>query len=102
MVHATGGLRNRFEGGFVERGEQVVAIDVDGGARGGADPDGVDVYAGLLGDRGRRVGAAVGPGSGAFAAGPGLVLPVGDQHDRAGGPGADVRRAAVAPDGDRF
>ena len=53
MVRAAGGLRDRLERGLVERGEQVVAVDVDGGARGGADPDGVDVHAGLLGDRRR-------------------------------------------------
>ena len=99
MVRAAGGLRDRLEGGHVERGEQVVAVDVDGGARGGADPDGVDVHAGLLGHRGGRVGAGIGTRA---AGGPGFVLPVGEQHDRGRGPVADVRRAAVAADGDRF
>ena len=97
MVRAAGGLRDRLEGGRVERGEQVVAVDVDGGARGGADPDGVDVHAGLLGHRGGRVGAGVGAGRG-----PGFVLPVGEQHDRGRRPVADVRRAAVAAEGDRL
>src|SRR5947208_530542 len=90
VTRTTERLRDRFQGGGVERGEQVVAVDHDGGARGGADPDGVDVHAGLLGHRGRRVGAGVGAG------GPAVVLAVGEQHDGGRGPEADVRRVAVA------
>src|SRR4029077_15418004 len=79
-----------------ERGEQVVAVHVDGRARGGADPDGVDVHAGLLGDGGGRDGGRVGPaGRGA------LILPVGGQHDRGGRPVADGRDAPVAAEADR-
>ena len=68
MVSAAGRLRDRLERGLVKRGEQVVAVGVHRGARGGAYADRVDVHPGLLGDRGG--GGGVG-NAGRAAAGPG-------------------------------
>src|SRR5215831_8024262 len=92
VIRAAGGMRDRLEGVLVERGVQAIAVNVDGGPRGGADTDGVDMDARLFGDRG-------GPGRADSLA---LVLPVGEHHDRGRGPVADVRRGAAAPDCDRL
>src|SRR6185437_1745169 len=91
MVGAAGGTRDRLQGVLVERGVQAVAVNIDGGPGGGADADGVDMDARLLGDRGGR-------GRADTAA---LVLPVGEHHDRGRGPVTDGRHGVAAPDGDR-
>src|SRR5215470_10105254 len=92
VVRAASGTRDRLEGALGERGVQAEAVDVDGGPGDGADTDGVDMDARLLGDRGGRGHADT------LA----LVLPVGEHHDRGRGPVADVRRGAAGPDGDRL
>src|SRR5215468_1457290 len=92
VVRAAGGTRDRLEGVLVERGVQAIAVNIDGGPGGGADTDGVDMDARLLGERGGR----------SQAGSPALVLPVGEHHDRGRGPVADARRGATALDGQRL
>ena len=109
VVGAAGRLRDRLERVRVKRGEQVVAVGADRGARGGAHADGIDVYLGLLGDRGGGAGdggAGAGPCAGVARAVAGresgaAVLPVGQHHDRGRRPVADVRRVAARVERDR-
>ena len=92
VVAAAGGLRDGGQPLGIQSRVQLEAVDLDGRAVGRAYADGLDVYAGVLGDRrcGRhRVAAAA------------LVLTVGEQHDGRRAPVPDVRQLAVLADRDR-